>query len=112
MLRLLESYFVARETAGDGNVLEDAAAAMDLLARAGQHIDTLLLSAEAFKARTSAEEEQLFEETVQTLGALSREAWAAHAAALKVTRAWRQLERVEARLREAIAPPPEEEAPS
>lgn len=76
--------------------------ALDALAAAGQQIDALLVKAEAAKAACDDAEAPLIEETVQTLGALSREAWVGHAAALAVVRGMKQLDRVETALSQAV----------
>jgi hypothetical protein len=79
-------------------------AAVPLLAAAGAEADRLLVSAEGTKALATREEGQAIEETVQTLGALSREIWAAHGAAIRACGAIEQLADVEARLRANLTP--------
>ena len=97
----LAAYFQepAADTPAMGRAAHEAHA---LLSEAGLVADRMLVTAERTKAGLSRAEEASFEETVQTLGALSREAWAGADAALKVTRILHQLLEVEARLRDHI----------
>jgi hypothetical protein len=74
-------------------------AALDHLAAAGADIDALLTKAERVKALASREDVARFEQTAQTLGALSREVWIAHAATLTTINALKQLVDVEQALR-------------
>lgn len=70
-------------------------AALDHLATAGADIDAALTKAERVKALASREDVSRFEQTAQTLGALSREVWIAHAATLTTINALKQLADVE-----------------
>lgn len=99
----ITDYLAARAAEPVEPVRAKALEALSALADAGTRADALLTMAERVKAEAGAAEAGAFEATVQTLGALSREAWAGHDAALKVTRICVQLEEVEARLREALA---------
>lgn len=66
---------------------------LDDLALAGRDADGLLVAEEARHAASSSTDEQ----PLQTLGALSRELWAAHKAVLTAIAATRQYERLEGR---------------
>ena len=74
------------------------------LAAIGAEIDGLLTRAEGVKALASRAEAGQFEQTVQTLGARSREIWIAHTAAITVAQALKQLTDVEAALKANLAP--------
>jgi hypothetical protein len=78
--------------------------AVPLLAAAGQEADGLLVRAEGVKALATRTEVQQIAETVQTLAALSREIWTAHAAAIAACAAYAQLQDVEAQLEANLAP--------
>ncbi len=96
--------YLAVRAQGDDVGAAKVASAIPVLAAAGAQIDALLVQAEGVKALATREEASRFEETVQTLGALSREIWAAHTAALNVAGALKQLADVEARLKANLVP--------
>jgi hypothetical protein len=83
---------------------EQLAAAVPLLAEAGTEADRLLVRAEGVKALATRAEAAQFESVIQTLGALSRECWAAHGAAVTASQVYRQLADVEAQLVANLAP--------
>lgn len=72
--------------------------ALDTLSLAGREIDATLVRAERAKALASRSDVSRLEQTVQTLGALSREVWIAHTATLTTINALKQLAEVEAAL--------------
>lgn len=94
----IAEYLAARATQPIAPVRAKALEALAALADAGARIDTILAMAERVKAEADAADASRFEQTVQTLGALSREVWAGYDAALKVARICVQLDSVEARL--------------
>ena len=94
----ITEYLQAPPAADAQQLRKLATDAHDKLSDAGAAADRLLTAAERTKAQLSRADEQAFEELVQTLGALSREAWAGADAALKATRILRQLEDVRRRL--------------
>lgn len=78
-------------------------AAVAGLAAGGTEADMLLTRAEGVKALASRQEAATFEQTVQTLAALSREVWAAHAAAIAALEALKQLADVERNLTASLS---------
>ena len=76
----------------------DLITALDILANAGAEIDALLVRGERVKALGSRADVARFEQTAQTLGALSREVWIAHSSTLTTINALKQLADVEAAL--------------
>lgn len=95
--------YVAQRAAKPLDIGQGLTAALDQLAAAGAALDTVLVQAERVKAIVSRADAARFEETVQTLGALSREAWTAHHATLAVLAGLRQLDDVEGRLSTAAS---------
>lgn len=94
-------------TSRDGETLTGPAklaGAVPLLAAAGAEADALLVRAEGAKALATRADVATFEQTVQTLAALSREVWAAHAAAINACGVLKQLADVEAALKANLAP--------
>jgi hypothetical protein len=68
--------------------------ALEAVAAAGAATDALLVQAELAQARASETDAQAQEEVVQTLNAMSREAWTAHAALLRLCRGVDQYRRL------------------
>jgi hypothetical protein len=74
---------------------DNLVAALDHLATAGAAIDRTLTRAERVKALATRDDVGRFEQTAQTLAALSREVWIAHGATLTTINALKQLADVE-----------------
>lgn len=89
-----KDYFAQRKD----EALTDAtkvASLLQQLAEVGNEADKLLTRAQMAKATSTPQEAQAFERVVQTLGALSREAWIAHDSIITVSRIYHQLIAVE-----------------
>lgn len=97
--------YVASRSEADLAAVTPLADVLDRLADAGAAIDALLVRIERAKATMSRGERGMFEETWQTVAAMSREAWAAHTSVRVVMETRQQLEDVEARLKDAMALP-------
>lgn len=76
----------------------DLSEALDLLAATGAKIDAVLVQAERVKGDATRPDVGRFEQTAQTLDALSRELWKAHSHTLTAINALKQLTDVEAAL--------------
>jgi len=100
-MQALKDYLAARAEA-PLIVTQDLMDALDGLAAAGAQLDRLLVGAERIKALGTRMEVARFEEVAQTLGALSREVWAAHGHALTTIETVKQLHDVEQALEAAI----------
>jgi hypothetical protein len=95
---MLAAYLKSREADELEPVFAGMLETLDQIAHAGIAIDALLVRAEGIKARLSRTERQAFEETWQTVAAMSREAWNAHESIRKVLEIRQQLADVEQRL--------------